>query len=99
MADGTRLGIGAGMMILASLLAACDAGISGKFKDDSGMLGLDFQRNGKVVMLEMGRQPKTRDYVVKGETVRINMGDGNMEFRMDQDRLVGALGITLQRAK
>lgn len=98
MAPSVRIGVTA--ISAAFLLAACDSSPSGVYKDDGGMLGLDFKGAGKVVMLEFGRARETRSYLVKGDRVLVDMGsDGNMEFRMEKDRLHGPFGITLRPAK
>lgn len=84
---------------LSVLLSACDQGIAGKFVEPSGMIGLDFSGDGKVVMLEGGRRTQTRNYKLDGDRIWIDMDDGTMEFRRGKDGLSGPFGLQLKPAK
>ncbi len=85
--------------ILATLLVACGSSPSSVYKDDSGITGLDFKGSGKVVMVEFGHPRETRSYVVKGDRVLIDMGNGDLEFRNEKDRMHGPFGVTLNPVK
>lgn len=84
------------LTLVALLLGACDSGLSGKYGDEMGILEYEFETDGTLYMNAMGTR-MAGEYEVDGDKVIVRGPHGNLVFELQEDRLVGPMGLVLGR--
>lgn len=85
-----------GLAVISLLLGACDSGLSGKYGDEMGILEYEFETDGTLYMNAMGTR-MAGEYEVDGDRVIVHGPHGNLVFELQEDRLVGPMGLVLGR--
>lgn len=78
------------------LLGACDARLSGKYGDELGIMEYEFESDGTVYMNAMGVRVAA-EYEIDDDNVIVRGPHGNLVFELRDDRLIGPMGLTLDR--
>lgn len=85
-----------GLAVVSLLLSACDSGLSGKYGDEMGIIEYEFDADGTVYMNAMGTRV-AGEYEIDGDNVIVHGPHGNLVFELQEDRLVGPMGLILGR--
>lgn len=85
-----------GLAVISLLLGACDSGLAGKYGDEMGIMEYEFDTDGTVYMNAMGTRV-AGEYEIDGDKVIVQGPHGNLVFELQEDRLVGPMGLILGR--
>lgn len=85
-----------GLAVILLLLGGCDSGLSGKYGDEMGIMEYEFDADGTVYMNTMGIRV-AGEYEIDGDKVIVQGPHGNLVFELQEDRLVGPMGLILGR--
>jgi hypothetical protein len=86
-------------VVLAPLLlaiSACSSSLNGTYTDASGISEYEFRSDGKVYITVFGATA-SGTYEVDRDRVLISSPQGAVVFTRDKDRLIGPMGLELQR--
>lgn len=81
---------------LLLVVSACGSSFSGKYTDAAGISEYEFRNDGKVYISVFGATA-SGTYEVDRDRILITSPQGTVVFARDKDRLIGPMGLELER--
>ncbi|MDZ7643355.1 MAG: hypothetical protein U5K76_03425 [Woeseiaceae bacterium] len=83
---------------LPLVLAACGHDLDGTWTDDDGVTAYEFNSNGRARISVLGAEV-TAEYRLHEDKVYVSSPQGTVVLTRRGDRLIGPMGLELQRRK